>query len=168
MLRWAMANENDGWIGKNNAPLSSTLILGVGNILLGDEGVGVRVVETMKEMDMPDNVELIDGGTGAFDLLDVVSGHNKVIIIDAVQGNDEPGAIYRFYPGDIGMQRRCLTSVHQVNMLDALSLTKLTGNPPKEIIVFGIEPKNMEWGLELSAKVQAVIPRVIELVMDEL
>ena len=151
-----MVNDIEGQKGKNYAPSSSTLVLGIGNILLSDEGVGVRVVEALKEMKLPDNVELLDGGTGAFDLLDIMAEYNTVIIIDAVQGGGEPGAVYRFYPSDIGMQKKCLTSVHQVGLMDALSMARLTGHSPQKIIVFGIEPEDMGWGLELSVKITKV------------
>jgi len=163
-----MADKAEGRERKNPAPHSSNLILGVGNILLSDEGVGVRVIEAMRGVKLPDNVELMDGGTGAFDLFDVMADRNKVIIIDAVKGGGEPGAVYRFGPDDIRMQRQCLTSVHQVDLLDTLSLARLAGCLPQEIIIFGIESKELGWGLELSPKVAAVIPRVIELVLSEL
>jgi len=161
-------DKAEGRERKNPAPHSSILVLGVGNILLSDEGVGVRVVEAMKEIKLPDNVELLDGGTGAFDLLDVIANRDKVIIIDAAKGSGESGAVYRFGPDDIRMQRQCLTSVHQVSLLDTLSLARLAGCSPQEIIIFGIEPKELGWGLELSPKVAAAVPRVIELVLSEL
>ena len=163
-----MADKAEGRERKNPAPHSSILVLGVGNILLSDEGVGVRVVEAMKEIKLPANVELLDGGTGAFDLFDVMADRDKVITIDAVKGGGEPGAIYRFGPDDIRMQRQCITSVHQVGLLDTLSLAKLAGCSPRDIVIFGIEPKELTWGLELSPEVAAVVPRVIELVMSEL
>jgi hydrogenase maturation protease len=163
-----MADRTGGRETKNPAPRFSILILGVGNILLGDEGVGVRVVEAMRDIKLPDNVELVDGGTGAFDLLDIVADRKKVIIIDAVRGGGEPGAIYRFTPDDIEKQQQCLTSVHQVGLLNTLEMAKMAGYPPQSVIVCGIEPKRMDWGLELSPEVAAMVPRVIELIMSEL
>ena len=97
-----------------------------------------------------------------------MADRDKVIIIDAVKGGGEPGAVYRFGPDDIRMQRQCLTSVHQVGLLDTLNLARLAGCLPQEIIIFGIESKELGWGLELSPKVVAAIPRVIELVLNEL
>ncbi|HAP67189.1 MAG TPA: hydrogenase HupD, partial [Nitrospinae bacterium] len=73
------------------------LILGIGNILLKDEGVGVKVIERLKrDYKFPSNIELIDGGTAGFGLIDLLEGAEHLIIVDAVQGNDEPGSIYRF------------------------------------------------------------------------
>ena len=160
--------ETAGWGRKNPTPHSSILLLGVGNILLSDEGVGVRVVEAMKEIKLPDNVELLDGGTGAFDLLDVMADRDKVIIIDAVKGGGEPGAVYRFSPDDTKAEVKFLTSVHQISLLDTLSMARITGCSPRDIVIFGIEPREVDWGLELSPEVAAVVPKVIELVLSEL
>jgi hydrogenase maturation protease len=103
----------DNTTGGRNAPPSSILILGVGNILLGDEGVGVRVIEAMQEIDLPDTVELIDGGTASIDILEFLKNREKVIVIDAVQGGGgEPGTLYRFTPGDIKVRKPVYTSLH--------------------------------------------------------
>jgi len=161
-------SEAKGRERKNPAPHPSILILGVGNILLSDEGVGVRVIEAMRDVKLPDNVELMDGGTGAFDLFDVIADRDKVIFIDAVKGGGEPGAVYCFNPADIREQRQCLTSVHQVSLMDTLTMARLTGCSPREVLIFGIEPKEMVWGLDLSPEVAAVVPHVIELVLSEI
>ena len=77
------------------------LVLGIGNILLRDEGVGVRVIERMLKMRLPDNVELVDGGTAGADLLDVLAERKKVIVIDAVQADCEPGTVLKFTADDL-------------------------------------------------------------------
>jgi hydrogenase maturation protease len=146
----------------------STLILGVGNILLSDEGVGVRIVEAMGSRVLPANVELFDGGTASLDLLDTLANRDRVIIIDAVKGGEEPGTVYRFHPNDITVQRPPLTSVHQVGLFETLAMAEYLGCAPREVTVFGIEPKEMGWGLELSSEMMKVVPRVIELVISEL
>ncbi len=163
-----MADKAEGRKRKNSTPRSPTLILGVGNILLSDEGIGVRVVEAMKETKLPDGVELLDGGTGAYDLLDIIADREKVIIIDAVKGGSEPGSIYHFGPDDIRAQQYHITSAHQVGLPDALTMTRIAGCSPRHVIIYGIEPKRLDWGLDLSPEVAAVVPRVIELVMSEL
>jgi len=162
------ADKAEGQATKNPAPRSSILVLGVGNILLSDEGVGVRVVEAMKEMKLPDNVELLDGGTGAFDLLDIIADREKVIIIDAVKGGGEPGTIYRFRPDDIRLQKQHLASVHQMSLPDTLAMAKILGCSPREVVIYGIEPERLDWGLELSSVVAAAVPRVTELIVREL
>ena len=126
------------------------------------------MVEAMKKIKLPDNVELLDGGTGAFDLFDVIADRDKAIIIDAVKGGGESGAVYRFGLDDIRMQRQYLTSVHQVSLPDTLAMAKFAGCSPRDVIIYGIEPKEIGWSLELSPKVAAAIPRVVELVLSEL
>jgi hydrogenase maturation protease len=146
----------------------SILIMGVGNILLSDEGVGVHVVRAMQKMKLPDNVELLDGGTASMSFLDNLSSREKVIIIDAVKGNDKPGTIYRFTPSDITTQKEMVTSLHQIGILDSLNMAQFLGAAPQNVIIYGIEPKELDWGMSLSSEIAAVIPRVIELIFKEL
>jgi hydrogenase maturation protease len=145
------------------------LILGVGNLLLRDEGVGVHVISALRDRELPDDVELWDGGTASFDLLDTLAGRRQVIIIDAVRTGSEPGTIFRFTPEDISARREQVTSLHQVGLLEALTVAEhLLDSAPQEVIILGIEPKEIDWGLELSPEVEAAVPRVIELAMEEL
>jgi hydrogenase maturation protease len=144
------------------------LILGVGNILLSDEGVGVRVVEALQQMRLPENVEVLDGGTASMALLDSLSHRDRVIVVDAVKGHQEPGTIYRFTPADISVQREIITSLHQIDLLDALAQVEFLGCAPRDVVLYGIEPKDIALGLELTPEVETVIPRVIELVLSEL
>lgn len=145
------------------------LILGVGNLLLRDEGVGVHVISALRGRELPDDVELWDGGTASFDLLDTLAGRRQVIIIDAVRTGSEPGTIFRFTPEDISVSREQVTSLHQVGLLETLDLVDhLLDSAPEEVIILGIEPKEIGWGLELSAEVEAALPKVIELIMSEL
>lgn len=162
-----MANKG-GQDHTDSAPRSSTLILGVGNILLGDEGVGVRTIEAMQKMNLPDDVEILDGGTASLDLLEILDNREKVIIVDAVQGGGEPGTLYRFTPDDIRANRPVTTSLHQVGLLETLTTLELSGNIPRNITIYGIEPKSLDWSLELSPEIAAMIPRIIELVLDDI
>ncbi|MFH1140997.1 MAG: HyaD/HybD family hydrogenase maturation endopeptidase [Chloroflexota bacterium] len=146
----------------------SLLILGVGNVLLRDEGVGVRVVEAMEGMKLPGNVELLDGGTASLGLLDSLANRDRLVVIDAVRGGGEPGTVYRLSPKDMAMQAQAITSLHQVGLLEALALAEGLGCAPREVTIFGIEPKEISWGLELTPQVAAAVPGVIELVLGEL
>ncbi len=152
----------------NRTPHPATLVLGVGNILLGDEGVGVRVIQAMKEKKLPGNVELLDGGTASLDLLDSLSNREKVIIVDAVKGGGKPGTLYHFSLCDITAERKNLNSLHQIGLLETLAMAEYLGCAPHHVTIYGIEPKKVDWGLELSPEVAAVVPRVIELLMAEL
>ncbi|UCG59028.1 MAG: hydrogenase maturation protease [Phycisphaerales bacterium] len=145
-----------------------TLVLGIGNILLRDEGVGVRVIEQMQKMHLPDGVELVDGGTAGADLLDVLAERRKVIVIDAVQADCDAGSVLRFTADDLACPDRAGVSLHELGLGEALIMTKQLGCAPEEVIVFGIKPKELGCGLELSEEIAASVPKVIELVLAEI
>lgn len=151
-----------------NLASSPFLVLGVGNILLSDEGVGVHIIKIMQEMEPLPLTDLIDGGTALVELLHLLSNREKVVVIDAVKCGGEPGAVYRFTPDEVSLLKSDQMSVHQIGILEALKMAELIGWKPRETVIFGIEPKKMGWGLELSPEVTRVIPEVINLVMKEL
>jgi hydrogenase maturation protease len=143
-------------------------VLGMGNLLLKDEGIGVHVAHALEGVSSPGNIELevIDGGTLpdaplSFEEVD------KLIIVDAVQAGGEPGAIYRFHSEDIELDNRVLTSLHQISLLENLWLMERFGQKPKDVVIIGVEPEDMSWGLELSAKLQQRLPRIIGVVLGE-
>ena len=146
----------------------SILVLGIGNILLRDEGVGVRVIEQMQEIPVPEEVELVDGGTAGADLLDVLAERRKVIVIDAVQSDCEPGTVLRFTAADLVRPDGVGMSLHEVGLGEALTMTKQLGCAPGDVVVFGIKPKDTTCGLELSEEVEASVPKVVELILAEI
>jgi hydrogenase maturation protease len=148
----------------------SILILGVGNLLLTDEGVGVHVAHRLMEMALPPHVEVLDGGTSGFDLLDAIEGRQKVIVVDAVQAGQPPGTLYRFTRKDIEERPKQRLSVHDIDMTDLLRLSDLLGvEKPVEVVVYGVEAKDItSASMELSAEVEARVPRLIEYVMQEI
>lgn len=148
--------------------MSDILVLGVGNILQRDDGVGVRVIEHLRSLELPAGVEVFDGGTAALDLLNVVADRQKVIVVDAVQGGGEPGAIYRFAPNDVEVEPHPITSLHQIGLLETLAMAQHLGCSPQNVVIFGIEPKVIDWGLDLSPEVSAAVPNVAELILDEI
>jgi hydrogenase maturation protease len=145
-----------------------TLVLGIGNILLCDEGVGVRVIEQMREMHLPDDVELVDGGTGGADLLDVLAERQKVIVIDSVQSDCEAGTVLRFTAEDLVRLNQASMSLHEIGLAESLIMTKQLGCAPEDVVIFGIRPKSTKCGLELSEEIAASIPKAIELVLAEI
>ena len=143
------------------------VVLGMGNQLLTDEGIGVHVAQTMQEMPSSDGIEMevVDGGT----LPDVIplEGVDKLIVVDAVKGGGEPGTIYRFHPDDIRTEYGITTSLHQVTLLENLWMMERFGHKPNEVIIIGVEPADINSGLELSAGLQERISRIIDIVMNE-
>ena len=144
------------------------LVLGIGNILLRDEGVGGRVIEQMQKKRLPDDVELVDGGTAGADLLNVLAERRKVIVIDAVQADCEPGTVLRFTADDLVRPDGVGMSLHELGLGEALTMNKQLGCEPKDVVVFGIKPKDIRCGLELSEEIAASVPKVVELVLAEI
>ena len=150
------------------------LVLGIGNILLRDEGAGVHVVRELTaraERDhavLPDDVELYDGGTFGIDLLDTLANRRKVIVIDAVRADAAPGTVLRFTAADLAQREEADLSLHQVGLCETLAMARQLGCAPEEVVIFGIVPATLESGLELSPQVAAVMPKVVELVLAEL
>jgi len=144
-------------------------VIGVGNLLLKDEGIGVHIAHALQEVNIPHgiNLEIIDGGT-SLDLPVYFEGVDKLIIIDAVKAGSKPGAIYRFHPCDLTLETKGVISVHELGLEQSLKMMSLIGNEPKEIVIIGIEPKEIDWGIELSAELQQKIPEIIKVVLGEI
>ncbi len=145
------------------------MVLGVGNILLKDEGVGVRVIERLKaSYSFPPEVELMDGGTAGLDLMPFMEGFQHVIIVDTVKTGEPPGSIFRFTPDDINVKVPYKTSLHQIGMVEVFAIAEALGKKLDAVII-GIQPEDMsDWGLELTPTIEAKIPELIELVLKEL
>ena len=145
-----------------------TVILGVGNLLLSDEGVGVHVINKMMDLHFPPDIELIEGGVDGLRLMNLVVGVDRLIVIDAVKGGGSPGSIYKFKPEEFAAYTdTSKLSVHQVGILEVIHLSGLVGKLPETTII-GVEPKSVEIGMELTPEIQSKVPRIIELVLDEL
>lgn len=145
------------------------LVLGVGNILLHDEGVGVRAVERLlSAYDFSDNVELMDGGTLGIRLLDPISEADHLIVVDAVRNGHPPGTLYRFSIDDFERHVTHKNSIHQLDLVETLAFAEVLGTRPSAVVV-GIEPENMApWGMELTATVQACLDKACAMVLEEI
>jgi hydrogenase maturation protease len=146
-----------------------TLILGVGNILLGDEGVGIHAIRELDKRPLPPHVDVIDGGTAGLDLLDLMRGHERVIIIDAVEAGAEPGTIFRFTPDEVTSEARALPlSLHQTEVLKVLELATYLGQPLPPVVIYGIQPESMDWSTELSSALRASLAKLVDAVLKEI
>ena len=142
-------------------------VLGIGNLLLRDEGVGIHVIEALRKETLPDNVELVDGAAAGFDLLPVIQACDKLIVVDAIKAEEEPGAIYQFNPGEIDVRRDANVSLHDVDFFQVLEYAKRYKRLP-EIEMIAVTPEKMEWGMELSDCLAKKLPRLVELVKAEI
>jgi hydrogenase maturation protease len=144
------------------------LVIGIGNILMSDEGLGVHIARKLQEENiLEENVEIIEGGTSTFDLQLYIERSEKVIIIDAIKGRNPPGTIYRLRPEDLKKEKDNISSLHQLNFLYILELVRLRGYNP-EVIIFGVEPEKICLDMELSDRIKKVIPRLIREIKKEI
>jgi hydrogenase maturation protease len=143
------------------------VVIGVGNLLMKDEGIGIHAVKALQEIGLPADVELIDGGTSP-DLIAYTRAGDKIIIIDAAKAGGEPGAIYHYRPEDLAVGKGILTSAHEMGVVENLKLVELSGNEPRETIIIGIEPKEIDWGTELSPELQKRLPDIVKVVLREI
>ncbi|WP_434512092.1 HyaD/HybD family hydrogenase maturation endopeptidase [Desulfitobacterium sp. AusDCA] len=144
------------------------MVMGVGNILLSDEGLGVRFLEELAKKPLPDNVELLEGGTAGLELVHLIKEVNFLIIVDAINARTEPGSLFRFQPGDLQVfPEEYEVSFHQVGILEVLTLAKVLGQAP-ETLIFGVQPKLLEWGMNISPEIQALLPQLAEIVCNEI
>ncbi len=142
-------------------------ILGIGNILYSDEGFGVRVIEELKKMDLPENVELIEGGTDGAKLLPVIMQADYLIIVDAIRADEDTGAIFRIPIEEVRQRPRINTSLHQVGIMEVIGMANILGSNVNGVII-GIQPKDINTLREsLSPEIKKRIPNAIELIMRE-
>ncbi len=148
--------------------MTPILVLGIGNILLRDEGVGVHVVREIRKRTLPAEVEVYDGGTFGIDLIDTIAGRRLCLVIDAVQSDAPPGTVLKFGPEEMAAKETRDMSLHQLGLLETLAMARQLGCAPAAVVIFGVVPKDMAPGLDLSAEVAAVVPKVVDLVLEEL
>lgn len=143
------------------------LILGIGNILQKDDGIGVHIINELQNSwgDIPENVEIVDGGTIGLDLLPVMKARKKIIIVDALKNGDLPGSIYRF-PADHLVAGNNILSLHEIGVKRIIDMLNLMGDYP-EIEIIGVVPEDissLEIGLSDSLKEK--IPVAIECILE--
>jgi len=146
-----------------------TVVLGVGNLIMGDEGAGVRCVEALEaEGGLPPDVALVDGGTSTHELLGDLEDLDLLIIVDAVATNGAPGSLVRFEGDSIPHAFSNKLSPHQHGINDLLASLRLLGRAPRRVVLHGITPARIELGLELSPAVAAAMPELAARVRAEL
>ena len=154
--------------GGVNTPPRNVLILGVGNLLLTDDGFGVHVINALKNTVFPENITLLEAGTVSHQLIPMLREMDVLIVVDAVEAGDAPGSVFRFSPDDLQFKSEQKLSLHQISLIDVLHMAEMTGGKPKTVII-AVQPKDVSsWSLELTDEVKAVIPKVVELIFKEL
>ena len=144
--------------------MGTTLVLGIGNTLLTDEGVGVHVIQALNEQPLSDDIECMDGGTLSFTLADPIQSCQQLIVIDASEISQPPGSIQVFE--NESMDHFITTgnkkSVHEVTLVDVMSIALLGGRLPSRRALIGIQPESIDWGDRPTDAVAAAIPEACQ------
>jgi hydrogenase maturation protease len=145
------------------------LVLGLGNILLEDEGLGVRALEELeRRYDLPPEVELLDGGTTGMGLLDQMSRRDHLLVLDAVNADKPPGTLVRMSGNDVPIYFSQRATPHQIGLSDVLATLTLSDEQPGNIVILGMVPSSLELTLDLSAEIDQKLEALVEAVLEEL
>ena len=145
-----------------------TLILGVGNLLMSDDGVGVRVIERIESArTVPEGVETLDGGTCGLDLLHFLEGVDNLVVIDAANLGQAPGTIRRLEGDAVPAFLALKVSPHEINLPELFFSAQLVGIYPRRVVVLGIQPETLKVGLELSPLVAARVDELADMALAE-
>ena len=145
-----------------------TLVLGIGNTLLTDEGVGVRVIERLGEASLPEDVELLDGGTLSFTLAGPIEEADALVVVDAANLKSPPGEMQVFegQAMDAFLMSNRKTSVHEVGLTDLRAIALLAGHWPERRALVAIQPERVDWGEAPTPAVAQAIPLAVQTVQD--
>lgn len=145
------------------------LIIGIGNILKGDDGLGVRVAEILSQRELPAGVVVEEVGTPGLDLINRFEGWQKVILVDAVKMGAQPGTWKRFSPQDVRLIAiGNVLSLHEPDLASVLELAQAMNMLPDEIVIYGVEPQNLTFMAPLSSPVEAIMNTIAEQILSEI
>jgi len=151
------------------SPSPKTLIIGVGNLLLSDEGVGIHVAQRLlREYQLPEEILVLDGGTLGLDLLYYLEGIENLLMIDAVLMNKEPGSLMRMVDEEVPSYMTFKMSPHHIGIPDMLFAAKLKGLYPPNVVLWGVQPEIVDIGLDLSESVAKQVDPLLDLILEEL
>jgi hydrogenase maturation protease len=144
-------------------------LIGLGNLLMGDEGVGVHAIRYLEaHYEVPPDLEIVDGGTAGLDLLPYVEKRHRVIFVDAVNFEREPGYIGILKNREIPAMFGVKDSLHHLGLMDVLAAAQLLDATPGEMCLIGIQPQTMELGVELSDLMQGRLPALVDHILEQL
>lgn len=149
--------------------MPNALVLGVGNLIMSDDGVGVRVVQQLqREFSFPANVEIVDGGTLGLDLLPFLEDRSHLIMVDAVETGKRPGTCVRLSGDELPVALETRVSPHQMGLKDLLATARLMGHAPAEMVLIGVQPGSLELAEELTSEVALQVETLKGAVLKEL
>ena len=144
-------------------------MIGAGNILMRDDGVGVEVMKRLQTRSFDVPVEFFDAGTAIQDVLPQVADAQAVVVVDALQADDEPGSLFKLTPEDLqdDLDEQRL-SLHQVSLLEFIQLAKLSGSRVPPVTLFGVVPAEVGWCLGLSPTLEGQLDKIVQTIHDEI
>lgn len=146
-----------------------TVVLGLGNPLMGDDGTGLAALERLRdEWSLPGDVELVDGGTWGMNLLPVVEEATHLLLLDAIRAGMPAGTEVVLCRDEIPRMFQAKLSPHQIDMREVLALAELRGRLPIDTVALGLQPERVEFGEPLSARVEAKLDDLVELAIEQL
>ncbi len=150
--------------------LKKLLVLGVGNTLMMDEGIGVHAIyQFWKEKDDFDEnlVDFIDGGTFTQDIFYLFENYETLLVLDIVRAGKKPGTIYRLLEDELRRNEKQPLSLHDIDLLDSLDMAKLAGHRP-DLVVLGIEPEKIDWDTKLTPTLEKAFPAYMQAARNEI
>ncbi len=143
------------------------VVVGVGNTLFKDEGIGVHIIHELEKLGLPEGVKVFDGGTSGLSLIDLMKETPRVIFLDAAEMGRKPGTVMRFTPEEVKMASDGNFSLHEAGLPEVFLLASFLGVSP-DVIIFGIQPKEIGWGIGLSQELRREVPEIVKVVLKEL
>lgn len=139
------------------------VVLGLGNMLMADDGIGLAALTRLQdEWFVPPDVDLVDGGTWGMNLLPIIEGTDRLLVLDAIDHGREPGTLLRLENDDVPRFLATKLSPHQIDLREVLALAQLRGTIPAELVAVGLQPEKIEMSTELSPAVQARLGVMVE------
>jgi hydrogenase maturation protease len=145
-----------------------TVVIGLGNPIMADDGVGIAALERLRAVGAPAGVELVDGGTWGMNLLPVIEAADKLVLMDAIDAGGEPGTLHVLERARIPRYLATKISPHQVDLCDVLALAELRGTLPEDTVAIGLQPARVEMSCELSDAVRVRVDDLVAAVTDHL
>ena len=145
------------------------LVLGLGNPLRGDDGVGPAVIEALRQVELPPEVELMDGGTAGLGLLTAISGRRHLLVVDAAEMGRPPGTVEVFSPREGALEKsEDSLSPHQLGLAEVLEVAGRLELAPQTVKIFAVQPDRLDWGQELGPAVRNSLSQVVSAIREEL
>ncbi|MDD4874743.1 MAG: hydrogenase maturation protease [Dehalococcoidales bacterium] len=142
-----------------------TMVLGIGNVIMGDEGFGLYVIRRLKEIGMPENIKLEEGGVGGFNLLNDLEGIKQLIVVDIMMVPLPPGELQIFKPGNPPSEPgKVIVSFHQVGVLELVNIWGLMGKKEPDVTFLVTRPQTIDWGTELSQPLKSAVEKAARMI----